>query len=81
MPDLCLRKVTHPQANNNYRVILKIDETEYEIGSIGTQYPPPRAREKRTLETSLIDSMSVIASLARKAIHLCEMRSLTALSF
>jgi len=35
--DLALRKVGHPQAPNNYRVILKIDETEYEVGSIGMQ--------------------------------------------
>lgn len=35
--DLYLRKVDHPQAVDNYRVILKIDETEYEVGSIGPQ--------------------------------------------
>lgn len=36
--DLSLRKVEgHPQAQNAYRVILKIDETEFEIGSIGVQ--------------------------------------------
>jgi hypothetical protein len=35
MADLYLRKVTHPQALDNYRVILKIDEIEFEIGSIG----------------------------------------------
>jgi hypothetical protein len=34
---LYLRKVDHPQAVDNYRVILKIDGTEYEIGSIGTK--------------------------------------------
>jgi glutamate synthase domain-containing protein 1 len=38
MPDLFLRKVVHPQAVDNYRVILKDDETEVEIGSIGTQF-------------------------------------------
>lgn len=33
---LYLRKVQHPhQATENYRVILKVDETEFEIGSIG----------------------------------------------
>jgi hypothetical protein len=36
--DLNLRKVRHPQAANNYRVILKMDGTEFEIGSIGTQF-------------------------------------------
>lgn len=36
--DLFLRKVDHPQAPNNYRVILKRDETEFEIGSIGTKH-------------------------------------------
>lgn len=35
MPDLFLRKITHPQAPDNYRVILKIDGDEFEIGSIG----------------------------------------------
>jgi hypothetical protein len=35
--DLYLRKTSHPQASDNYRVVLKIDETEFEIGSIGTQ--------------------------------------------
>ncbi|MBR1230187.1 hypothetical protein JQ600_35420 [Bradyrhizobium sp. AUGA SZCCT0176] len=34
---LYLRKVDHPQAVYNWRVILKIDETEYEVGSIGPQ--------------------------------------------
>ena len=35
--DLYLRKVHHPQARNNFRVILKLDGDEIEIGSIGTQ--------------------------------------------
>jgi hypothetical protein len=35
MDHLLLRQVQHPQAPNNYRVILKLDETEFEIGSIG----------------------------------------------
>jgi hypothetical protein len=35
MTDLHLRKVRRPRAPSNYRVILKIDETEFEIGSIG----------------------------------------------
>lgn len=35
--DLYLRKITHPQASDNHRVVLKTDETEFEIGSIGTQ--------------------------------------------
>lgn len=38
MPDLFLRKINHPQARDNYRVILKIDETEFEIGSIGVTH-------------------------------------------
>jgi hypothetical protein len=33
--DLYLRRVEHSQARNNYRVLLKIDEDEFEIGSIG----------------------------------------------
>jgi hypothetical protein len=37
--ELYLRKVAgHPQATNNYRVVLKSDEGEMEIGSIGTQF-------------------------------------------
>ena len=36
--DLYLRKVTHPQAHNNHRVILKLDKGEFEIGSIGIQH-------------------------------------------
>jgi hypothetical protein len=35
MPDLYLRKIDHIQARDNYRVILKLDEDEFEIGSIG----------------------------------------------
>lgn len=39
MPDLFLRKVTgHPQAGNAFRVILKSEDGEMEIGSIGTQF-------------------------------------------
>jgi hypothetical protein len=37
--DLCLRKVIHPQAHDNYRVILKRDGDEVEIGSIGISGP------------------------------------------
>jgi hypothetical protein len=40
--DLFLRKVDHPQAVDNYRVILKTDGTEYEIGSIGTKVFTPQ---------------------------------------
>jgi translation initiation factor 2 beta subunit (eIF-2beta)/eIF-5 len=36
--NLYLRKVVHPQAHDNYRVVLKLDEGEFEIGSIGTQH-------------------------------------------
>jgi hypothetical protein len=32
-----LRKVIHPQAHENYRVILKCEDGEFEIGSIGIQ--------------------------------------------
>ena len=35
---LYLRKVIHPQAHNNYRVILKGEDGEFEIGSIGIQH-------------------------------------------
>jgi len=37
--DLFLRKVIHPQAHNNYRVLLKHDCEEFEIGSIGSGRP------------------------------------------
>jgi hypothetical protein len=36
--DLYLRKVIHPQAHDNYRVLLKDDGLEVEIGSIGIQH-------------------------------------------
>jgi len=35
---LYLRKVIHPQVHDNYRVILKLDGSEFEIGSIGIQH-------------------------------------------
>lgn len=39
MADLFLRKVTgHAQANNAYRVVLKSEDGEMEIGSIGLQF-------------------------------------------
>ena len=36
--NLYLRKVVHPQAHDNYRVVLKRDEGEFEIGSNGIQH-------------------------------------------
>jgi hypothetical protein len=36
--DLYLRKVIHPQARDNYRVLLKDDGLEIEIGSLGIQH-------------------------------------------
>jgi hypothetical protein len=36
--NLNLRKVIHPQAHDNYRVIMKLDEGEFKIGSIGIQH-------------------------------------------
>jgi len=36
--NLYLRKVVHPQAHDNYRVVLKRDADEFEIGSIGIQH-------------------------------------------
>ena len=36
--NLYLRKVVHPQAHDNYRVVLKRDGDEFEIGSIGVQF-------------------------------------------
>jgi hypothetical protein len=36
--DLFLRKVSHPQASDNYRVIAMIDGIEFEVGSIGTTF-------------------------------------------
>ena len=38
MPDLYLRRVVHPQAHDNYRVILKDEGLEIEVGSIGIQH-------------------------------------------
>jgi hypothetical protein len=35
---LYLRRVVHPQAQDNYRVVLKLDEGEFEIGSIGIMH-------------------------------------------
>lgn len=37
MPDLYLRKVIHPQASDNYRVIFKYEGEDIEVGSIGIQ--------------------------------------------
>jgi hypothetical protein len=36
--NLNLRKVVHPQAHENYRVVLKLDGDEFEIGSIGIRH-------------------------------------------
>jgi hypothetical protein len=36
--DLFLRKVIHPTATDNYRVIVKSDGDEIEVGSIGIQF-------------------------------------------
>ena len=36
--DLFLRRVRHPQSRYNYRVVLKDDGEEIEMGSIGVQY-------------------------------------------
>jgi hypothetical protein len=36
--ELFLRKVIHPQARDNYRVILKEDGVEIQLGSIGVQH-------------------------------------------
>jgi hypothetical protein len=36
--NLCLRKVIRPQAHENYRVVLKLDGDEFEIGSIGIEH-------------------------------------------
>jgi hypothetical protein len=36
--ELFLRKVIHPQAHDNYRVIVKDDGAEIEVGSIGVQF-------------------------------------------
>src|SRR5262249_33451857 len=36
--NLYLRKVVHPQAHDNYRVILKREGDEFEIGSIGIEH-------------------------------------------
>ena len=38
MPVLYLHKVIHPQAHDNYRVVLEDDGLEAEIGSIGVQF-------------------------------------------
>ena len=36
--DLYLRRVIHPQVHDNYRVILKHEGIDFEIGSIGIQH-------------------------------------------
>ena len=36
--DLFLRKVIHPQARDNYRVIVKDEGVDIEVGSIGVQF-------------------------------------------
>jgi len=36
--DLYLRRVIHPQAIDNYRVILKHEGLDFEVGSIGIQH-------------------------------------------
>ena len=36
--DFYLRKVIHPQAPDNYRVILKCEDGDFEIGSIGIHH-------------------------------------------
>jgi hypothetical protein len=36
--ELFLHRVIHPQAHDNYRVILKDDGVEIEVGSIGVQH-------------------------------------------
>jgi hypothetical protein len=36
--NLYLRTVVHPQAHDNYRVVLKLDGDEFEIGSIGIEF-------------------------------------------
>jgi hypothetical protein len=36
--DLFLRREIHPQSRDNYRVVLKEDGDEIEIGSIGVQF-------------------------------------------
>ena len=41
---LYLRKFIHPQAHDNYRVILKREGDEVEIGSIGVQRRLPDRR-------------------------------------
>jgi hypothetical protein len=38
MTDLFLRKVDHVQAKDDYRVILKSEDGEFQIGSIGVQH-------------------------------------------
>ena len=45
--DLYLRKVIHPQAHDNYRVLLKDDDLETDIGSIGAgSNREPRSRSR-----------------------------------
>jgi hypothetical protein len=35
--NLFLRRVHHPQARDNYRIVVKLDGDEFEVGSIGVQ--------------------------------------------
>ena len=45
--DLYLRKVAHQQAHENYRVVLKDEAGEIEIGSIGPQHEAGAVRRWR----------------------------------
>jgi len=60
--DVYLRKVHHPQARNNFRVILKLDDDEIEIGSIGTQ-TTTAINSVRTIWTWGIDGAVPMRSL------------------
>lgn len=57
---LYLRKIDHPQAVDNYRVVLKVDETEYEVGSIGPQ---------RTADVDLVWHWGIDSAIPMRAIQ------------
>ena len=61
---LCLHKVIHPQAIDNYRVILKDSGEEFEVGSIGIQH----GAGARTFWKWAVDTVVRCAGLKHRAL-------------
>jgi hypothetical protein len=66
--DLYLRKVVHPQAHDNYRVVLKDDGLETEVGSIGIQHGSG-ATEHRTWAIDTVIPMREVDAQGRGKDH------------